>query len=286
MTANSARMRGLAAELKQIRKDANITMREVSEQTGFSLAKLSRIENAIREISLVDTASLAAVYRVTGDERAKLLDLAANVHQSSWWAFAGTHASAPAPLHWHLSALIAFEKQATRIVHAAMLRVPGLLQTPDYIRAVMMTGRVPVDRARVLIETRLRRQEILRKANAPRYLAILDEGVLRRRMGSAELMAGQARHLCEMAELPNVDIRVITFDTGLHAGLEGSFSLMGFAAASPVVFIEHGKSAVYLHEEDEISAFQGEVSSMVKAALSSADSVRFLRRLQASYSRE
>ncbi|WP_436492242.1 helix-turn-helix domain-containing protein [Actinokineospora sp. HUAS TT18] len=280
MTANSARMRGLATELQDLRKAAGLTLRDVSERTGFSLAKLSRIENWIREISVEDTASLLGVYAVTGADRARLLDQARNIGQPSWWAIPREHLSP------HLPTLIDFEADATRIIHSAMLRIPGLLQIPDYSRTVMMVSGVPADRARSLVEARLYRQEVLHKPNPPHYLAILDEAAIFRPTGSSALMAAQLAHVCAMAELPNVDIRVIPREHGHHVGLGGSYVLMYFPKAPPVIHMEHPKSTVFLNGPEEVRMFQEATDSLMGVALASADSVKFLRRYEAQYSRE
>ncbi|CRK59855.1 Putative DNA-binding protein in cluster with Type I restriction-modification system [Alloactinosynnema sp. L-07] len=280
MTTNSARMRGLAAELQDLRKAAGLTLRDVSERIGFSLAKISRLENGIRDVSVEDTATLLGVYSVKGAKRERLLDLARNLHQPHW------PATGRGNLHPHLATLIAFEAMALRIIQAEMLLVPGLLQTVDYMRTVMMVHGASADRIKVLVDARLRRQDILVQARAPHYLAVIDEAAIRRPTGSAELMVAQLEHLCRMAELPNIDIHLLPFDRGHHVGLTGGFGILHFAKTAPVVHIDHENSAMFLHESEDVSLFQASIAGMLKAGLTSAESVKFLRRYQARYSRE
>lgn len=275
-----ARTRGLAAELKELRARSGLSTREVAKRVGFAIATLNRMENGQRRITPEDAASLLAIYGITGARRTKILDLAREADQPNWWAVGGDQ------LPLHLRTLISMEAEATKIVHAAMLRIPGLLQIADYIRTVMMVGGVAPERAKSLVETRLRRQEVLRKRGAPRYLAILDEMAVRRRTGSAAVMAAQLSHICDVAELPNVDIRVIPFDHGAHPGLDCSYSMMYFAKANPVVLLEHPKSSVFVDRDSEVLVFQDTAASLLKVALTSAESVKFLRRLEGEYGRE
>lgn len=138
------------------------------------------------------------------------------------------------------------------------------------------------------IRFRLDRQEILRRdSGAPRYLAIIDEAALRRPLGSGQLMAEQLRHIVDMAEMPHIDVRIVPFAHGPHVGLEGSFVIMEFAKAPALVYLEHQrKASVFLDRKAEVRPFQEEAVSLAQAALSSADSVKFLRRLAYEYSRE
>lgn len=275
-----ARTRGLAAELKELRARSGMTTREVAKRTGFAIATLNRMENGQRTITPEDAASLLAVYGITGAQRTRILDLAREADLPNWWAAGGDQP----PLH--LQALISMEAEATKITHSAMPRIPGLLQIAEYARTVMMVGGLAPERARMEVETRLQRQAVVRKRNPPHYLAILDEMAVRRRTGSTAVMAAQLRHICDVAELPNVDIRLIPFDHGIHAGLDCSFALLQFPKAGPVVHLEHPSSSVFVDRETDVRLFQNAADSLLEVALTSAESVKFLRRLEGEFRRE
>ncbi|SDH60400.1 Helix-turn-helix domain-containing protein [Actinokineospora alba] len=275
-----ARTRGLAAELKELRARSGMTTREVAKRTGFSIATVNRMENGRRRITPEDAASLLAVYGVTGAARARILVLARDSDLSGWWE------TDDGDLPVHLPALGCFEADASRIVHVAMLRIPGLLQTADYIRTALIAVDFPAEKRKSMAAARLQRQKVLLSRTAPNYLAIIDEAALRRPTGSRELMAAQCHHLVAMAERPRIDIRIIPFDRGSHAGLDGSYVQMEFAKASPIIYLELVQSSMFRDAEREVRPYLDTTDKLMKVALSSAESVKFLRRLAGEYGRE
>ncbi|CRK57567.1 Putative DNA-binding protein in cluster with Type I restriction-modification system [Alloactinosynnema sp. L-07] len=270
-------MRGLAAELKTLRKNSERTTLEIAKRSGFSPPVLNRMENGLREVTVEECATLLAIYGIKGKERIRIMNLAKQ--PGDMLIFRGDVAEV-------LRALVNFESTSTRIVEGSMMRVPGLLQTADYMRAVMVIARMSPDYIKDMVATRLKRQEVLWKQGAPTYLAILDEIAIRRRTGSAELMAEQIVHLCDMAQRPNIDIRVIPIDHGAHDGLDGNYKLMEFAKGDPVILLEHRSSSLFVDESSEIELHQNVTDRLVEVALSSADTVKFLRRLEAEFRRE
>lgn len=276
----TARNRGLAAELKELRARAELTTRQVAKRVGMSIATVNRIENAHREITPEDVAALLAVYGVTGPERARTLVLARNANISGWRETDGEG------LPLHLRALTCFESEATRITDVAMLRIPGLLQTAAYTRVTLITIGFDEEKRNEVVATRARRQEILWKRAAPTYRAIIDEAPLRRAAGSRALMAEQCRHMAEVAERPNVDIRILPFEQGLHAGLDGSFMQMEFEKHAPIIHVELPQSSMFIDAEVEIRPYRETSDNLRQAALSSAESVKFLRRIASEYGRE
>ena len=106
------------------------------------------------------------------------------------------------------------------------LLVPGLLQTPEYARALFRAWRTDddEDKAEQLVTARIDRQRIFDRPKPPSFWAVLDEGVLRRRIGGAKVMADQLVHLAEMGERASIKIvtasakwPVILLGCGLHA---------------------------------------------------------------------
>ncbi|CAM4146888.1 helix-turn-helix transcriptional regulator [Kibdelosporangium persicum] len=275
----TARIRGLAAELKDLRTTAGLNTREAARRVGLSPATLNRMELGNRVIDSEDMAALLAVYGVTGTERERLLAMAREVDLPGWWE------TTDADLSKHLRALINFESEATRIVHAAMLRIPGLLQTADYIRAFMASCQVPSPLIESRTEIRLRRQEILRRLRPPRYLAIVDEAALSRPIGSPAIMAEQLRHIIDLAALPHIEVRVIPFAHGSHTGLEGGYVTLEFAKDRSIVLLEHKRSSAFIDEPKDVAPFHEATTTLVKAALEPPESVKFLAAKAASYDR-
>jgi transcriptional regulator with XRE-family HTH domain len=115
------------------------------------------------------------------------------------------------------------------------LIIPGLLQTGEYARALFVAAGADEDRATDLVNARLERQTILDRSQPPHVIAVLDESVLRRLIGSAQVMADQLAHLAGLAGRPNVSIEIVPASTGANAGLSGGFQLASCDGAPDVL---------------------------------------------------
>ena len=121
------------------------------------------------------------------------------------------------------------------------LLVPGLLQTPEYARALFKAWQTTGDEDEVenLVTARIDRQRIFDRPKPPSFWAVIDEGVLRRRVGGAKVMQDQLVHLAEMTERPAIKVHVIPAEVGVHVGLLGAFAIAGFEGDAPgVVYFE------------------------------------------------
>jgi transcriptional regulator with XRE-family HTH domain len=273
----TARMRSLATELVKLRSEAGLNTRNAAKLVGMSASTLNRLENGGKVIEPEDVSALLVAYGVTGPEREQLLNLSREPHLPGWWETSGT------PLPQQLPALIRFESEATRIVHASMLRVPGLMQTPEYARAVMTSGDVAEPETETMVATRLGRQAILSRPKPPYYLAIIDEAVLRRPVGGAEVMASQVRHIIELANRPHIELRILPFSAGTHTGLDGTYVILEFFKARTIVYLEHKRSSLFLDEADEVTPFRKATDTLVRTALGPGDSSNFLASVADDY---
>lgn len=273
----TARMRSLATELKDLRTEAGLNTRDAAKAVGMSASTLNRLENGGKTIEAEDVSALLVAYGVTGPDRERLMNLSREPHLSGWWETGGT------PLPQQLPALIRFESEATRIVHASMLRIPGLMQTPEYIRAVMTSGGVVGAEMEAMVATRLGRQAILTKPKPPGYLAIIDEAPLRRPAGGPKVMASQVRHIIELAGKRHIDVRVMPFSAGPHTGLDGTYVILDFAKARTIVHLEHKRSSLFLDEPEDVASFHEATDRLVRTALGPADSLDFLAGLADDY---
>jgi hypothetical protein len=133
------------------------------------------------------------------------------------------------------------EGRATVVRWWEPLLVPGLLQTPDYARALFRAWQTTGsdDEVENLVTARIDRQRIFDRPKPPSLWAVLDEGVLRRSIGSAKVLHDQLVHLAELAERPTVRIHVVPAEVGAHIGLLGAFAIAGFADdAGGIVYFE------------------------------------------------
>lgn len=124
-----------------------------------------------------------------------------------------------------------FEYWLERERTAHMLRlwspiiVPALFEIPEYRRAVVMAGGNDPDRADQLVAATVERQSVLLRPDPPEVVAVLHELVMRRLIGSAQVMYDQLVHLAELSARPNISVHVVPSSAGEHAGLSGDISL-------------------------------------------------------------
>jgi Domain of unknown function (DUF5753) len=116
--------------------------------------------------------------------------------------------------------------------------VPGLLQTAEYAQALFVASGLDEDSAQEHVAVRLGRQAILERPRPPHVVVVLDESVLGRLIGSAQVMADRLAHIAEVSERPNVSVQVIPADTGANAGLSGAFDLASGDGAPEVLRME------------------------------------------------
>lgn len=273
----TVRARGLGAELRDLRAAAGLSTRALAERLGWSASTISRIETGIRSISSEDVAALLVLYKVTGAERDRLVNLAKEADQPGWWE---TGSSALPP---QLPALISFEAQATQITDLSMTLAPGLLQTPNYIRAVMNCTGVPSQDVETLVATRMGRQAILTRPEPPELIAIVDEAALRRPLGGPTVMAEQLRHIVEASRRPNITVQVLPFELGGHTGVDGPYMLLDFASARSIVHLEHKRSCLFVDAPNEVAVFQQATDTLREAALDPVRSAKYLATVAAEY---
>lgn len=130
--------------------------------------------------------------------------------------------------------------------------VPGLLQTENYARTVLGANQIS-EIAKRLVHERLRRQEIFNSDNQPRTWFTMDEMVLRRIIGSPEVMREQLAHILEFSERPTNMINVVPFKVGFHDGLGGIFTILGFDDGTSVAYTESGGEGVLIHEPSRVA---------------------------------
>ena len=116
----------------------------------------------------------------------------------------------------------------------------------------MIEDREEIDRR---VTSRIHRQAVLRKRGGPTFVAIVTESALRNHVGSREVMRDQLRFLAEVAERPNITLRVVPRSVGSHPGLNGSFMRLRFAERTSVVYFGNLTSSQFLEEPSDIYAY-------------------------------
>ena len=245
----------LGAHLRRLREAQGVSREDAGWEIRCSESKISRIELGRVSFKERDIADLLTLYGVheADPERERLLALAREANNPGWW-----HRYGDVLPNWFQSYL-GLEAAASLIRTYEVQFVPGLLQSRDYARAVVLLAH---NRARTAeidrrVELRMARQALLAKKDAPKLWAVIDEAVLRRPIGGPAVLRGQIESLIEASRLPNVQIQIAPFDIGGHAAAGGAFSILRFPAAdmADVVYVEQLTSALYLEKPEDIDFY-------------------------------
>jgi transcriptional regulator with XRE-family HTH domain len=246
----------LAAELRRYREAASLTIDEVAERLEWSTAKISRIENARVSVLPRDVKFLLGVYGLSDQDDAwdVLLTLARESRQKGWWQQYGE-----AVPDW-FEVFVGLEAEAATIWGYDAEFVPGILQTQEYARAVHRAQLITATEEEIdrLVRVRMARQELLTSDDAPQVWLILNEAVIRRVVGSRDIMHAQTKRLIEASKLPNVTLQIVPFSAGAHPAMDGSFNLLGFPEPSDpqIVYIEYHTGALYLEKTAEVRRYR------------------------------
>jgi transcriptional regulator with XRE-family HTH domain len=256
----------VGARLRRLRTEMELTREEAAEAIRASEWKIHRLENGQVGFKERDMVDLLRLYEVTDPEEvADFLALAREANTPGWWQHYGD------VLPSWFRTYVDLEAAAVLIRTYEGQFVPGLLQTDDYMRAVVQGAHLEDSSEEVGRRVRLRmaRQIVLTREQPPRLWAVVDEAALRRPVGGRDVMRGQLERLIEASKLPNVTLQVLPFDAGAHPAMVGSFSILRFPEQElpDVVYLEHLTSAVYLNKPEEVDQYLHVMESIcVRAA--------------------
>ncbi|MGW0364108.1 helix-turn-helix domain-containing protein [Streptomyces sp. NPDC002990] len=273
--------RQLGDELRRFREAAGLTTATAAEVLDCTKGKISRIENGHVPVRTPDLVALMEAYGVTDAEpRERLTSLALRANRrrrEGWW-------------HEYASVLsdayrdqIEMESICDSIRTYQVQMMPGLLQTPEYGRAVTVASRAwrtaeEIDR---FVQVRLARQERLSGADPIEFWAVLAEGVLRQQVGGPDIMHAQLEHLLAMAERPNITVQVLPFVRGAHSGMFGPYVLLSFPqlASLDLVLTEAPTGNIWMEREQEVACYRGLFDDARMAALPPTESLALIQRV-------
>lgn len=244
----------LGSQLRRLREAQGISREDAGYEIRASESKISRMELGRVSFKDRDVADLLTMYGVTDEtEREALLNLTREANATGWW-----HSYGDILPSW-FQVYVGLEEAASVIRTYEVQFVPGLLQTADYARAVIVAGQPNASAPEVerRVGLRTQRQLILGRDRPPRLWAVLDEAALRRPIGGRDVMRGQIQHLIDAAAHPHVTIQVMPFRFGAHAAEGGPFTLLRFPEPDlpDVVYLEQLTSALYLDKRDDVDQY-------------------------------
>ena len=269
----------VGAQLKRLREGADITRSAAGYHIRGSESKISRMESGKVSFKLRDIEDLLTLYGEHDEGRREhLLGIAKRSNEAGWWQRSGD-----AVPEW-FSEYVGLESAAVRIQTYELLFVPGLLQTEDYIRAIVTRGHpesadeMTEERVRV----RLARQRLLARPDAPQLWAVIDESVLHRPIGGHAVLAGQIDYLVKMSRWPNVTVQVVPNALSGYGG-EAAFTLLRFAEPDvpDITYIEGLTGALYLDRRNEVEEYTRLMDQLTIDAYSPEETRSLLTKLRA-----
>lgn len=275
----TVRLRRLGSELRRLRDAAGFTLDQVGAEMECSGARISRMENGQVKVHPRDVRDLLALYGVEDEKlRDSLITLARQARQKGWWQ---TYGNVLSDTH---TDFVSLENSAASLRTYQTQLVPGLLQTPEYLRALAAADRRLADdeeETEKYIQARTVRQSVLSREEPLRLWAILGEAVLHQQVGGAEVMRAQLRHLHTAAGSGNVTLQVLPFSNGAHAGMMGPFVIFEFPdrADLDVVYLENLTSSLYLEDEAEIARYTEVFDHLRASALPTARSRKLIEQV-------
>jgi transcriptional regulator with XRE-family HTH domain len=264
----TVRRRRLAAELRGIREGKGKSGDTVAAALKWSPSKISRYERARTGLRPREVERLLDYYEITGPRRALLLGLAEDAAQKGWWEeFTDS-------LSEDYKQFIGLEHEATSMAIWHVDVVTGLLQTEDYARHIIgsysQVERVAPGMIGRLVRVRMRRQQVLNR-DGLQLSVVLDESVLKRRIGDEPVMYDQLMRLVKEADRPNLTLQVLPLDAQ-HSVFGESFVIFSFgqdadAMLQDVVSTEHLRSGFTLEGERDTYLHRIAFQMLSEAAL-------------------
>ncbi|MGW7822954.1 helix-turn-helix domain-containing protein [Streptomyces puniciscabiei] len=254
-------------ELRRRREAAGLTQEELSERVLMSRTHIAHIEAGRRRPDLQDARRLD---RELGPDK---------FFERFLPTLDGKKVAE------HFAEALEFEGQAIEIREYAPKLVPGILQTPAYAREVLGSGASPktAEERDELLVTRLERARILDNFHSPKVWMLFDEAVLRRKIGGAQVMCEQLRHIASLGESHRIRVHVLPFSVGYHALLEGFVSLMWFEDLPPIAYAEGLKSGRILELPSVVRECQVAYDHALGDALSHRKSLALIRSVAEDY---
>ncbi|MEV5477362.1 helix-turn-helix transcriptional regulator [Streptomyces sp. NPDC052207] len=272
----------LASQLRRLRVAAGMSPISAGDKLRCSDSKISRLERGVVQLKERDVADLLDLYGAGADEIAEFLSLVQQSKESGWW-----HQFEDVLPKW-FDKFIGLQEAASVIRTYEVLLVPGLLQTPEYARAVAASSRLAEDQQVVdrRVALRLARQELLKYPNPPKLWVFLEEAVLYRQVAERKVMCNQMRHLADMAQRPNIQVQTIPFAAPECVTSGFPLTYLRFAPESlpDIVYLEHIRDAVYLDKKEDTEHYRSILDGLLNSAESPTASLQRIRDAAARYS--
>lgn len=267
----SVRRRRLSSELRRLREKAGLTADAVTEHLEWSQGKLSGMEtNKWKRPNPRDIRDLCELYGTDKATREALLVMARESRQRGWWEENYGDVLG--------IAYVGFEQEARTFQGYQPLVIPGLLQTPTYMRALARADLARDSEAiERMVEVRRTRQKILEHEDPLRMWVVIDEAALTRPFGTVADQIEQLERVAATDAMEHATVQVLPFVAGLHAGMACGFTILTYADDPSIVYLETGAgNALYLEKPEDLDRHSMRFQHLQATALAPDASIRFI----------
>ncbi|MGW9439592.1 helix-turn-helix domain-containing protein [Streptomyces sp. NPDC055607] len=280
MTTQGPRRRQIAKGLHQLRTRSGLTLEEVAAASGYGKSTVQRYEDWTSPTK-PKARNVEAIARAAGgtpEEVAALTRLAESL-TAGWWTVGG---GVPEWLH----PLVSMEQEAQEECAYAPSVVPGLLQIREYAMAIHLGQEVrkPLASITEQVEARIKRQDVLTKADPLHLWAVLDESVLKRVVGDRTVMAAQLDHLIEQAHQRHINIQILPLTAGTHAATgSGHFVTLAFDDGDTSAYPELLTGGVYSDTAEQVGQYRTAIGYIRSQAADTDASLEIMRKYRKEY---
>ncbi|MEU6848819.1 helix-turn-helix transcriptional regulator [Actinacidiphila alni] len=272
----------LGSELRQLRLAAGLKGAQVVKKLLWSPSKLTRLETGENTtVEPTDVMALCEIYGADPERRTVLLSYAKVTKTNRDWWLTAEYRSVLKP---GLKAFLDLEATAEKALWCETAFVPGLLQTEPYIRAIHKRSDMEFTDEEIsrVVTIRMTRQRLLVREEAPlRYIAVIDEAVLRRAVGTREVMREQLTHIAETVESrPNVRVQVMPFHAGATLSMNGTFGIFHFPerlGLKSLVYMENLADRWVKRDEADVKRFDNAIAELQAQAIGPDESLRMIK---------
>jgi transcriptional regulator with XRE-family HTH domain len=271
----------LGKRLQELRLAAGVSLDDAAKALDVTSLTIRRIEKAEVGLRLIYVRTLLQKYGVSQQETDEFIEMADQANEPGWW-----HRYRDVLPKW-FTAYVSLESGAKVLRTYEPHYVTGLLQTPQYARAILQAG-FPNDTEAELerrTDLRLRRQSLLSRSDAPTLWVVMEEAVLHRVVGGPEIMREQIDRLLQAAELDHVSLDIVPFSVGAHVGTYAPFTYFRFEEPElpDVVYCEVLSGSMYLDQRADVVAHL-EAHNRMSLLTSRSQSKALLHQMRREYS--
>ncbi|MGH3391588.1 MAG: helix-turn-helix domain-containing protein [Actinomadura sp.] len=255
----------VAVYLRSLRLQKGLSGEALGRILKVSKAKVSRIEVGKERLDWKQAMTLDKAWDTCG--LFTLLVWYASIgHDPQWFA-----------------QYVQLERRAGMMRIYAANVIPGLFQTKEYARALLLSGIEP-DPEKLVME-RMQHQDLLARQPTPHLTVILSQNALEWPIGSPEIMQAQLARLLDAAESQNVVVRVVprSWHAGAHPGLDGSFQILSGDDFGEVAFTEAPGTGRLVSSPPDVRSYGIRYERISAKALIEGPSVDLIRQVMEAF---